>query len=72
MRFTLRIRRTRSGQFEVRLSAEEREVFDLVRIQGLTHAESAALLGIATKTVQRRLNRALLTLAERLQDIAPL
>src|SRR5262249_2289930 len=36
----------------------EREVFDLVRIQGLTHAEAAQVVGASEKTVQRRLNRA--------------
>jgi len=46
------------------LPTEEREVFDLVRIQGLSHPEAAEVLGVATKTVQRRLHRALLTLSE--------
>ncbi|HKB36491.1 MAG TPA: sigma factor-like helix-turn-helix DNA-binding protein, partial [Gemmataceae bacterium] len=32
---------------------EQREVFDLVYYQGLSHAEAAALLGVSTKTVQR-------------------
>lgn len=35
------------------LPDEEREVFSLVRIQGMTHAEVAGLLGASTKTVQR-------------------
>jgi RNA polymerase sigma-70 factor (ECF subfamily) len=48
------------------LPEEEREVFDLVGIQGLTHAEAAAVVGVSEKTVQRRLNRARLLLAERL------
>jgi RNA polymerase sigma-70 factor (ECF subfamily) len=30
------------------------EVFDLIFYQGLSHAEAAALLGVSTKTVQRR------------------
>lgn len=54
-----------------RLPAEEREVFELIQIQGLTHAEVAETVGVATKTVQRRLNRALLVLAERLHDVQP-
>jgi RNA polymerase sigma factor (sigma-70 family) len=54
------------------LPAEEQEVFGLVRIQGLTQAESAAILGVSTKTVQRRLNRSLLLLAEQLRDLQPL
>jgi DNA-directed RNA polymerase specialized sigma24 family protein len=37
-----------------------------VRLQGLTHAEAAAILGVATKTVQRRLNRSLCLLADAL------
>jgi RNA polymerase sigma factor (sigma-70 family) len=53
------------------LPADEREAFDLVRIQGLTHAEVAELLGVATKTVQRRLDRGLRLLTERLGDLGP-
>src|SRR5215831_2132997 len=49
----------------------EREAFDLVRIQGLTYAEAAELLGVAPKTVQRRLDRGLLLLTERLGDLGP-
>lgn len=52
-----------------RLPDEERETFELIHIQGLTHAEVAEVVGVATKTVQRRLNRALLLLAERLYDL---
>src|SRR4051812_30304974 len=33
------------------LPQEEREAFDLVRIQGLTQAEAAGVLGVSTKTV---------------------
>jgi RNA polymerase sigma-70 factor (ECF subfamily) len=47
----------------------EREVFDLVAIPGLTHAEAGTVMGISQKTVQRRLNRARLLLAERLADL---
>ena len=53
------------------LPAEEREVFDLVRIQGLAHGEAAEVLGVSTKTVQRRLHRGLLALAEALGDLRP-
>jgi RNA polymerase sigma-70 factor (ECF subfamily) len=49
----------------------EREVFDLVHIQGLTQAEVAGVVGVSEKTVQRRLNRARLLLAERLADLRP-
>ena len=53
------------------LPEDEREVFEMVRIQGLTHAEAAAVVGISAKTVQRRLNRARLLLAEQLADLCP-
>jgi RNA polymerase sigma-70 factor (ECF subfamily) len=53
------------------LPEDEREVFDLVGIQALTHAEAAAVVGVSEKTVQRRLNRARLLLAERLADLRP-
>jgi RNA polymerase sigma factor (sigma-70 family) len=53
------------------LPEDEREVFDLVGIQGLTHAEVAGVVGVSEKTVQRRLNRARLLLAERLADLRP-
>src|SRR5262249_17131407 len=48
------------------LPEDEREVFGLVRIQGLTQVDAAAVLGVSAKTVQRRLNRGLLLLAGRL------
>jgi RNA polymerase sigma-70 factor (ECF subfamily) len=50
------------------LPEDEREVLSLVRIQGLTHEEAARLLDVSTKTVQRRLNRALLLLTAELGD----
>jgi RNA polymerase sigma-70 factor (ECF subfamily) len=53
------------------LPEDEREVFDLVRIQGLSHPEAAAIVGVSPKTVQRRLNRARLLLAEQLADLDP-
>jgi RNA polymerase sigma-70 factor (ECF subfamily) len=53
------------------LPENEREVFDLVGIQGLTHAEAATVVGVSEKTVQRRLNRARLLLAEQLADLRP-
>jgi RNA polymerase sigma factor (sigma-70 family) len=53
------------------LPEDEREAFDLVRIQGLTYAEAAELLGVAPKTVQRRLDRGLRLLTERLGDLCP-
>jgi RNA polymerase sigma factor (sigma-70 family) len=53
------------------LPEDEREVFEMVRIQGLTHAEAAGVVGVSVKTVQRRLNRARLLLAEQLADLRP-
>jgi RNA polymerase sigma-70 factor (ECF subfamily) len=53
------------------LPEDEREAFDLVRIQGLTQVEAAEVLGVSIKTVQRRLNRALLILEEELDDLGP-
>jgi RNA polymerase sigma factor (sigma-70 family) len=53
------------------LPEDEREVFDLVRIQGLTYAEAAGVVGVSEKTVQRRLNRARLLLAGQLADLRP-
>jgi RNA polymerase sigma-70 factor (ECF subfamily) len=51
------------------LPEAKREVFDLVVIQALTQAEAAAVIGVSEKTVQRRLNRARLLLAEQLADL---
>jgi RNA polymerase sigma-70 factor (ECF subfamily) len=53
------------------LPEDEREVFSLVRIQGLTQAEAAEVLDVSAKTVQRRLNRSLLLLTEKLADLRP-
>jgi RNA polymerase sigma factor (sigma-70 family) len=51
------------------LADNEREAFDLVRIQGMTHAEAADVLGVSPKTVQRRLNRGLVLLTQKLGDL---
>jgi RNA polymerase sigma-70 factor (ECF subfamily) len=53
------------------LPPEEREAFDLVRIQGMTQAEAAELLGVVPKTVKRRLDRSLRLLTEQLGDLRP-
>jgi RNA polymerase sigma-70 factor (ECF subfamily) len=53
------------------LGEEEREVFGLVRMQGLTHTEVSEVLGISTKTVQRRLNRGRVQLVALLKDLEP-
>jgi RNA polymerase sigma-70 factor (ECF subfamily) len=53
------------------LPEDEREAFDLVRIQGMSQAEAAQLLGVATVTVKRRLNRGLRLITEQLADLRP-
>lgn len=49
----------------------EREAFDLVRIQGMTQPEAAAILGVSAMTVRRRLNSGLQLLADALADLDP-
>jgi RNA polymerase sigma factor (sigma-70 family) len=53
------------------LPDDEREVFSLVRVQGLTHAEAAEVTGVSSKTVQRRLNRAMVLLWKELEHLRP-
>ena len=53
------------------LPEDEREAFNFVRIHGLTQPEAAEVLGVSVKTVQRRLNRGLVLLAEQLDDLRP-
>jgi len=53
------------------LPEDEREAFDLVRIQGLTQPEAAEILGVSAATVKRRLNRGVLRLSQRLNDLRP-
>jgi RNA polymerase sigma factor (sigma-70 family) len=53
------------------LPENEREVFSLVRIQGMTHTEVAEIVGVSAKTVQRRLTVGLLKLTETLADLRP-
>jgi len=53
------------------LPEEEREVFDLVWYQGLTHTEAANLLGVSAKTVKRRWQAACLELHARLGGELP-
>jgi RNA polymerase sigma-70 factor (ECF subfamily) len=53
------------------LPEDEREVFGLVRLQGLTQAEAAEVLDVTIKTVQRRLNRASILLSEELDGLRP-
>jgi RNA polymerase sigma factor (sigma-70 family) len=53
------------------LPEEEREVFELVKIQGMTQVDAASVLGVSDRTVLRRLNRALLLLTQTLGDLRP-
>lgn len=53
------------------LPQDEREVFHLVRLQGMTQAEAAQIVGVSVRTVHRRMNRGLMLLAESLGDLVP-
>lgn len=53
------------------LPAVEREAFELVRIQGMSHSEAADVTGVSVKTIQRRLNRSLVLLSAALRDLSP-
>ena len=53
------------------LPEEEREAFDLVRIQGMSQAEAAGVLGVSPMTVNRRLHRALQELTTSLAELYP-
>jgi RNA polymerase sigma-70 factor (ECF subfamily) len=54
------------------LPDDEREVFEFLRIQGMSYAETAEVLGVSESTVHRRLNRGLVLLESRLADLRPL
>jgi RNA polymerase sigma-70 factor (ECF subfamily) len=53
------------------LPEEEREVFSLIRIQGMTQVEAAEIASVSSKTIQRRLNRSLILLSKSLADLRP-
>src|SRR5262249_46249551 len=53
------------------LPEDEREVFDLVRIQGMTQTEAAQVLGVSVVTVKRRLQHGLAVLGGRLSALRP-
>jgi RNA polymerase sigma-70 factor (ECF subfamily) len=53
------------------LPPDEQEVFNLVRVQGMTHPEAAEVVGVSAKTIQRRLNRSLVLLSSVLGDLKP-
>jgi RNA polymerase sigma factor (sigma-70 family) len=49
----------------------EREAFDLVKVQGMSAADAAQLIGVSTMTIRRRLNRSVQVLSEVLSDLRP-
>jgi RNA polymerase sigma-70 factor (ECF subfamily) len=53
------------------LPDDDREAFELVRIQGMTPSEAAGIVGVTDRTMQRRLNRALLRLMGMLEGLRP-
>jgi RNA polymerase sigma-70 factor (ECF subfamily) len=53
------------------LPQDERDAFDLVRVQGMTQTEAAEVLGVAAVTVKRRLDRGLRLLTEKLRELRP-
>src|SRR6202035_2050869 len=52
-----------------RLPADEREAFELVRIQGMSQTEAGRLLGVSAATVNRRLARGVQLLVDALGDL---
>jgi RNA polymerase sigma-70 factor (ECF subfamily) len=54
-----------------RLPEDERQVVDLLWYRGLTHAQAAEALGVATKTVQRRWASARLMIRDALRGQSP-
>jgi RNA polymerase sigma factor (sigma-70 family) len=54
-----------------RLPEDEREAFELVRIQGMSQAEAGRLLGVSAATVNRRLGRGVQLLVDALGDLYP-
>jgi RNA polymerase sigma factor (sigma-70 family) len=61
-------------EFHERVEAlpdEEREAFDLLWYQGLTQAESAAVLGVDERTVQRRWQAARIRIYQRMEGRIP-
>lgn len=54
-----------------KLPDDEREAFSLVRIQGMSQPDAAEVLGVSSKTIQRRLIRSVAILAHELDDLRP-
>lgn len=53
------------------LPARRREAFELTRFEGLSYAETARVMGLTTKTVERHVGEALRHLRDRLGRVAP-
>ena len=54
-----------------RAAGGQREVFDLVWIDGMTQAKAAQVIGVSAVTVKRWLSRGLRLVTERLADSRP-
>ncbi len=54
------------------LPEDERDIFDLIRIQGMTMPEAAEVFGVSQSTAKRKLRNALAHLAESLADLRPM
>ncbi len=53
------------------LPGDEREAFELVRVQGMSYSEAAEVLDVSVRTAKRWVNRSLRVLTERLSDLRP-
>ena len=53
------------------LPQSDRQIFNLVRLRGMTHADAAEVLEVSAKTVQRRLSRILPRLWRQLGELQP-
>jgi len=54
-----------------RLPDDQREAFDLVRVQGMSLADAGQVLGVSAMTVKRRVDRGLTRLVDELADLRP-
>jgi RNA polymerase sigma-70 factor (ECF subfamily) len=50
---------------------DEQEAFGLMPINGISEVEAAKVLGVSRKTLQRRLNHALMILTKELDGVVP-
>jgi RNA polymerase sigma factor (sigma-70 family) len=53
------------------LPGDEREAFELVRVQGMSYSEAAKVLDVSPQTAKRWVTRSLRVLTERLSDLRP-